>query len=90
MDQMVVWTTAQAPVAPHYPKAGRGRRPRQLGTMLRIYLRQQCLSRSDLKAEAMLDDSASMRRFARINLLSDTVPDETTTCRICFSLVALS
>jgi IS5 family transposase len=26
-------------------------------------------------------DSESMRRFARIGLLSDTVPDETTICK---------
>jgi IS5 family transposase len=52
-----------------------------MGTMLRIYFLQQWFNLSDPQAEDMLYDSESMRRFARIDLLQDTVPDETTICK---------
>ncbi len=81
MDQVIPWTTVEALVAPHYPKAGRGRRPMPLATMLRIYFLQQWFNLSDPQAEDMLYDSEAMRRFARIDLLHDTVPDETTICK---------
>lgn len=81
MDQVIRWATVEALVEPHYPKAGRGRRPLPMATMLRIYFLQQWLNLSDLEAEDMLYDSESMRRFARIDLLHDTVPNETTICK---------
>jgi IS5 family transposase len=81
MDQVMPWATVEALVAPHYPTAGRGRRPLPMATMLRIYFLQQWFNLSDLQAEDMLYDSESMRRFARIDLRSDTVPDETTICK---------
>ena len=81
MDQVIPWTTVEALVAPHYPKAGRGRRPLPMATMLRIYFLQQWFNLSDPQAEDMLYDSEAMRRFARIDLLQDTVPDETTICK---------
>ena len=81
MDQVIPWATLEALVEPHYPKAGRGRRPLPMATMLRIYFLQQWFNLSDPQAEDMLYDSESMRRFARIDLLHDTVPDETTICK---------
>jgi IS5 family transposase len=81
MDQVIPWTTLEGIVAPHYPTAGRGRRPLPLGTMLRIYFLQQWFNLSDPQAEDMLYDSEAMRRFARIDPLQDTVPDETTICK---------
>jgi IS5 family transposase len=81
MDQVIPWATVEALVAPHYPTAGRGRRPLPMATMLRIYFLQQWFNLSDPQAEDMLYDSESMRRFARIDLLHDTVPDETTICK---------
>ena len=80
MNQVIPWATVAALVAPHDPKAGRGRRPLPMGTMLRIYFLPQWFNLSDPQAEAMLYDSESMRRVARIDRLSDTVPDETTIC----------
>jgi IS5 family transposase len=81
MDQVMPWATVEAPVEPHYPKAGRGRRPLPMATMLRIYFLQQWFNLSDPQAEDMLYDLESMRRFACIELLHDTVPDETTICK---------
>ena len=62
MDQVIPWATVEALVAPHYPKAGRGRRPLPMATMLRIYFLQQWFNLSDPQAEDLLYDSESMRR----------------------------
>ncbi len=78
MDQVVPWETLTRLIAPHYPKAGNGRQPMPLPTMLRIYFLQQWFNLSDPAAEDSLYDSESMRRFAGIELSQDAVPDETT------------
>jgi IS5 family transposase len=49
--------------------------------MLRIYFLQHWFNLSDPQAEDMLYDSESMRRFARVELGEDTVPDESTILR---------
>lgn len=81
MDAVIPWARLLALIVPHYPTAGNGRRPLPLETMLRVYFLQQWFDLSDPKAEDMLYDSESMRRFARIDLGEDTVPDETTILR---------
>jgi hypothetical protein len=81
MDGVIPWATLAALVEPHYPNAGRGRRPAPMATMLRMYFLQQWFKLSDPQAEDALYDSESMRRFARIDLLHDTVPDDTTICK---------
>ena len=81
MDAVIPWARLIALILPHYPTAGNGRRPLPLETMLRVYFLQQWFDLSDPKAEDMLYDSESMRRFARIDLGEDTVPDETTILR---------
>ena len=81
MDRVIPWGTLLAIILPHYVKAGRGRRPLPLETMLRVYFLQQWFDLSDPQAEDMLYDSESMRRFARVELGEDTVPDESTILR---------
>lgn len=78
MDQVVPWERLRRLIAPHYPKAGNGRQPMPLETMLRIYFLQQWFNLSDPAAEDSLYDIESMRRFAGIELGDDAVPDETT------------
>jgi IS5 family transposase len=68
-------------IEPHYPKAGNGRQPLGLEKMLRIYFLQQWFNLSDPQAEDAIYDSESMRRFARVELGDDVVPDETTILR---------
>ena len=77
MNAVIPWATLEALVAPHYPTAGRGRRPLPLATMLRVYFLQQWFDLSDPQAEDMRYDSEAMRRFAEVDLLDDRVPDET-------------
>ena len=78
MDQVVPWARLLKLIAPHYPKAGNGRAPMPLETMLRIYFLQQWFNLSDPAAEDSLYDIESMRRFCGIELSQDAVPDETT------------
>ncbi|MEP6835729.1 MAG: IS5 family transposase [Gemmatimonas sp.] len=81
MDAVIPWATLRALIAPHYTKPGRGRQPLPLETMLRVYFLQQWFDLSDPQAEDMLYDSEAMRRFARVELGEDTVPDESTILR---------
>jgi IS5 family transposase len=81
MDQVIPWEPLLALIAPHYPQAGRGRRPVGLETMLRIYFVQQWFNLSDPQAEDALYDSEAIRRFVGVELGDDVVPDETTILR---------
>ena len=81
MDAVIPWAQLHRLIKRHYPKAGRGRQPIGLATMLRIYFLQQWFNLSDPQAEDALYDSESMRRFAGIELGTDVVPDETTILR---------
>jgi IS5 family transposase len=81
MERIVPWAQLCARIAPHYPKAGDGRPPKNLEMMLRIYCLQLWFNLSDPAVEDALYDSLSMRRFAGIDLGVEPVPDETTVCR---------
>jgi IS5 family transposase len=81
MDAVIPWSRLSALIEPYYPQAGQGRRPLVLETMLRIYFLQQWFNLSDPQAEDAIYDSESMRRFARVELGDDVVPDETTVLR---------
>lgn len=79
MEQVVPWEALLAVIEPHYPKSGRrGRPPMPLESMLRIYFMQQWYALSDPAMEDALYEIESMRRFARLELLDDALPDETT------------
>ncbi len=78
MDRVVPWARLTKLIAPHYPRAGNGRAPMPLPTMLRIYFLQQWFNLSDPAAEDSLYDIESMRRFCGIELSDNAVPDETT------------
>jgi transposase, IS5 family len=81
MDAVIPWTRLIRLIEPHYPKAGQGRQPLGLEKMLRIYFLQQWFNLSDPQAEDAIYDSESMRRFARVELGDEVVPDESTILR---------
>ena len=81
MELVVPWTELQALVEPHYPKAGNGRRPVGLSIMLRTYFMQQWFNLSDPGVEEALYESATLRRFAGVDLGVAPAPDETTVLR---------
>lgn len=64
-------------IEPHYPKAGGGRKPYPLETMLRIHLLQNWFSLSDPAMEEALYEITSMCQFARLTL-SAPIPEDTT------------
>jgi IS5 family transposase len=81
MDAVIPWARLVKLIAPHYPHSGKGRPPHNLERMLRIYFLQQWFNLSDPQAEDAIYDSESMRRFARVELGDDKIPDESTILR---------
>ncbi|WP_218570682.1 IS5 family transposase [Klebsiella michiganensis] len=77
MEQILPWQNMVEVIEPFYPKAGNGRRPYPLETMLRIHCMQHWYNLSDGAMEDALYEIASMRRFARLSLDS-ALPDRTT------------
>lgn len=78
MESVVPWSRLQSVIEPHYPKAGNGRRPYELSTMLRIHFMQQWFGYSDAAMEEALHDVPLLRHFAGLDAGVDTMPDETT------------
>ena len=77
MDGLIPWEQLEERIRPFYPKAGRGRRPYELSTMLRIHCVQLFYNLSDPGMEDMLYEVESVRRFVGLKL-SGPLPDETT------------
>ena len=78
MEDLVPWDEWLALIEPHYPKAGNGRPPREMESMLRMYLVQNWFNLSDEATEDAIYDVQSIRRFVGINLTDESVPDATT------------
>ena len=78
MEQVVPWEALLGLIEPAYPKAGNGRRPYALKTMLRIHLLQNWFGYSDPAMEEALYEVAPLRCFAGLSLTRGSVPDETT------------
>jgi len=77
MDKLIPWKRLEGIIKPHYPKAGNGRRPYPLSTMLRIHFMQNWYNLSDPAMEEALYEIASMRLFAGLSL-DKAIPDHTT------------
>ncbi len=77
MEQVVPWKALLKVIEPHYPVAGRGRRPYPIESMLRVHLMQNWFALSDPAMEEALYEIASLRNFAALSL-SEPIPDETT------------
>ena len=52
LGALVSWSRLEARILPHYPKAGKGRRPYPLSVMLRVHVVQICHNLSDPAMEA--------------------------------------
>lgn len=78
MAQVIPWAVWISRIAPYYPKAGRGRQPFALETMLRIHLLQQWFGYSDPAMEEALHEIPTLREFAGLDAGEDAMPDETT------------
>jgi len=78
MDEVIPWTEWIGAIEPHYYSGERGRKPRTIETMLRMYLLQVWFSLSDEGVEEAIYDSHAMRRFMRLDFSVEQVPDATT------------
>jgi transglutaminase-like putative cysteine protease len=72
----VPWKALLDLIEPHYPVAGRGRRPYPLESMLRVHLMQNWFALSDPAMDEALYEIASLRAFAHLSL-GEPIPDET-------------
>lgn len=78
MDEIIPWSHWVEMIRPFYPDGKRGRPPKKIETMLRMYLMQSWFSLSDEGIEDAIYDSYAMRFFMCIDFLSEQVPDATT------------
>lgn len=82
INRIVPWASLVEVLQPYYPKENvRGRPPRGLEKMLRMYIAQQCLGLSDEGIEDAVYESVSVRQFIGIDLLTEDAPDSTTLLR---------
>ncbi len=81
MDEVILWEEWIAVIYPYYPKGERGRPPREIETMLRMYLLQNWFNLSDEGVEDSIYDSYAFRKFMMLDFMGqEQVPDSTTLC----------
>ncbi len=78
MEGVVPWARLVERLRPLYPTGERGRPPKGLERMLRIYFVQHWYGLADEALEDALYDSQALRGFAGIDLAVESVPDATT------------
>ena len=78
MDEITPWDELVERILPFYYKSDRGRKPRGVETMLRMYLLQSWFRLSDSAVEDAVCDSYAMRRFMHLDFMRESVPDATT------------
>ena len=82
MEEVIPWDEWSALVEPYYPSGKRGRQPRGVETMLRMYLLANWFTLSDEGVEDAIYDSYAFRKFMRIDFLdNEQAPDATTLCK---------
>ena len=78
MNEIIPWGHWIALIQPFYYSNRRGRKPKDIEVMLRMYLMQSWFNLSDEGIEEAIYDSYAMRNFLGINFLDEQVPDATT------------
>ena len=78
MDATIPWSSWTELIEPFYYSGGRGRKPKPIETMLRMYLLQVWFSLSDEGVEDAIYDSYAMRSFMGLDFAVEQVPDATT------------
>ena len=81
MEALIPWPQPEERVRPHYPKAGRGRRPYELPVMLRVHCVQLFYNLSDPAMEDLLYEAESVRRFGVVVVASPIAIVEAGTVR---------
>ena len=78
MDDIIPWEEWIALIEPLYFQGKRGRPPKGIEKMLRMYLLQIWFNLSDEGVEDAIYDSYAMRQFMGINFMEEQAPDATT------------
>jgi transposase, IS5 family len=78
MEEIIPWVEWVEFINPYYPNGARGRPPRGIEKMLRMYLLQNWFTLSDVGIEDTIYDSYAMRKFMKLNFYDEQVPDATT------------
>ena len=81
MNEAIPWEKWVGYIRPWYYSGKRGRRPRDLEVMLRMFLLRHWFGLSDEGMEEAILDSYSMRSFLGINFIDEQVPGSTTLFR---------
>ena len=77
-DEIIPWDEWVDIIKPYYPTGKRGRPPKEIEVMLRMYLLQCWFNLSDESVEEAIYDSYAMRSFVGINFYEEDAPDATT------------
>ena len=75
MNEIIPWGHWIALIQPFYYSNKRGRKPKDIEVMLRMYLMQSWFNLSDEGIEEAIYDSYAMRNFLGINFLDEQIPD---------------
>lgn len=78
MERVIPWGQLLGKILPHYEQRELGRKRKEATMMLKVYFLQQWYNLSDPAAEEAIYDRNSFQKFLGIDLLSESVPDETT------------
>ena len=78
MNATIPWARWVELIEPFYYSGKKGRKPKPLETMLRMYLLPAWFSLSDEGVEDAVYDSYAMRRFMGLDFAVEQVPDATT------------
>jgi IS5 family transposase len=78
MEEIIPWEKLVQTIKPYYFKGNRGRPPRGIEIMLRMYLLQIWFNLADEAVEENIYDSYAMRRFMKLDFYQEDVPDATT------------
>ena len=82
MEEIIPWDEWVAFIAPYYPSGKRGRPPKGIEKMLRMYLLQCWFNLSDEGVEDAIYDSYAMRKFVGIDFFEEDAPDATTLLKL--------
>jgi IS5 family transposase len=78
MDRIIPWNQFLSVIEPYTPQQEVGRKRKENSMMLKIYFLQQWYDLSDPSMEEAIYDRNSFQKFLGMDLLADSVPDETT------------
>jgi IS5 family transposase len=75
MDKLVPWRRLEEQIRPHYFAGKRGRPPKGIQPMLRMYLLQVWFNLADAAEEEQIYGSYAMRQFMGIDFTEEGAPD---------------